>query len=113
VSNHETPRVMIVGTGKLKDTVIVNKILSDIEPELIPAKLLQDLYVTAQDDTKYRVDRRFLGKGIDYKNIYQCLASMGIQSDVKLVEIVIDLDAAQELLTAQAALILNTVFPEQ
>ena len=113
MSSDSTPRVMIVGAGKLKDTVIVNKILSDIEPELIPAQLLQNLYVTAQDDTKYRVDRKYFGEGIDYKNIYNCLATMGIQSDVKLVEIVIDLDAAQELLSHQASLILNTVFTEQ
>lgn len=112
MSNDSTPRVMIVGTGKLKDTVMVNNILGDIEPEMIPARLLQNLYVTAQDDTKYRVDRRYFGEGIDYKNIYRCLANMGIQSDVKLIEIVIDLDAAQELLSEQAALILNTVFPK-
>lgn len=108
----DTPKILIVGVGQKGESSTVNDIISTVEPTQIPCSLLENLYVTLTDGTKYRVEKTYLGEGIDYKNIEQSLSNLGIRKDVKLIEIVIDLDAAHKLFSRHSADILDPLFEE-
>lgn len=108
----DTPKILIVGVGKKGGTDVVNDIISTVEPTQIPCSLLENMYVTLKDGTKYKVEKRYLGDSIDYKNIEQSLSKLGIRKDVKTIEIVIDLDAAHRLFARHSADILDPLFED-
>jgi len=112
VSNHETPRVVIMGTGKTHNAEDINAIMSTVEPVLIPLSVLDSMYITFTDNTRVVVEKRFLDDGVDYKNIEGSLRKMGISANIKLVEIVVDLDKAYTMLQEKTGLILDPLFQE-
>lgn len=108
----DTPKILIVGVGKNAGTDAINAIISTVEPTQIPCVLLEGMYVTLNDGTKYKVEKQYLGEGVDYRNIEQSLSKLGIRKDIRLIEIVIDLDAAQRLFARHSADILDPLFED-
>lgn len=112
MSESGIPRVMILGTGKNHNTREINSIMSSVEPVLIPADLVEGLYVTFNDERKVMVEKKHLSKGVDYRNIERTLRTLGLEKNIRLIEIVVDLDLAQDLLRERSDLILKPLFEE-
>lgn len=112
MSNPEMPKVMILGTGKNRNAREINAIMTCVDPVLIPASLLEGMYITFSDDNKVKVEQKHLGAGVDYQNIEGTLRHLGIDRNVKLIEIVVDLDLAHQLLKTRADLILKPLFED-
>lgn len=101
---------MIVGTGKSRNAKDINTIMSEVDPSVIPSVMLNSMYITFTDDTKVSVEKKYLGESIDYKNIDRCLSSLGISTDIKTVEIVLDLDVVIDVFEKQARHLLDPLF---
>jgi len=112
VSESELPKIVILGTGKSRNSQQINSIMSTVEPTLIPTALVEGMYITFRDDSKVKVEKRHLGNGIDYTDIQRTLQKIGIDGNIRLVEIVVDLDLAHSLLRERSDLILGPLFDE-
>lgn len=104
-----TPKIVMMGKGSAGNTT-VNDIIRTIQPSMIPSNLLHGLYVTLYNDQRYRVQNADLGEGLDYEQIERYLTNMGVTTDIKLVEVVIDLDAVQAMLKELSDEILDPIF---
>lgn len=110
----EVPNVVLLGKGKNPESTEIFEILNTIQPSFIPSKLIDSVYVTLVDNgedsvKRFSVDKRFYGKGIDYKNIEEDLHKLGLR-DVEQVEIILNLDKAGAYVKADAQSILSQFF---
>lgn len=105
----QTPKIVMMGKGTAGNRA-VNEIIRTIQPSMIPSNLLHGLFVTLDDNQRYRVQNADLGEGLDYGQIERYLINMGITRDIKTVEVVIDLDAVQIMLKDLSAEILDPIF---
>ena len=109
--NSENPKVVLLGKGKSHISDEMYELLTSIEPSYIPAHLVDNVFVTLEDDDKYRVDRKYYADGIHYNNFDDQLTKMGMK-DVKLVEIILNLDKTNNTVTEDTATLLNRWFDE-
>lgn len=112
MSNSEMPKVMILGKGKNRNAKEINSIMTSVDPVLIPASLVEGMYITFSDDETIKVEKRHLGAGVDYQNIEGTLRQLGIDRKIRLIEIVVDLDLAHQLLQTRSDLILKPLFED-
>jgi hypothetical protein len=54
-----------------------------------------------------------LKNGIDYANMERYIDQLGLQADIRLIEVIIDLDATQNVLSDASSTILDDLFGEQ
>jgi hypothetical protein len=108
-----TPKIVMMGKGSVgngSEIKLVNSIIKTIQPSVIPSNLLHGLFVTLDNDQRYKVSGADLGEGLDYDEIERYLINMGLNREIKLVEVVIDLDAVQNMLKEQTDQILDPIF---
>lgn len=119
------PRVILLGRSD-KKTNIMQDFLKDIQASRIPYAFIDSVYVTLFEDNnkkedskeeRYKIDRKYLKKGLDYSNIERSLEKLGISQlgadkNISLVEVIVDLDAAQEKIQSDACAILDPLFVE-
>ena len=108
----DSPHVVLLGKGKNPESSEIFEILNTIQPSFIPSKLIDSVYVTLVDsgeEKRFSVDKRFYGKGIDYKNIEEDLHKLGLRQ-VEQVEIILNLDKAGAHVKADAQSILSQFF---
>lgn len=108
----EPAKVTLLAKGTVKKHSEIFKSLESIEPEHIPGNLIHDLYVTLNDDTKYKIDQKYYADGLDYKNIEAFLVGIGIKNDIALIEIIINLESAQKVVGSETEQLLNKIFAE-
>lgn len=102
-----TPQVVLLGKGKKAGLKETHDLIKDIQPSSIPPELLDSVMITSVNNKQYKVDPDILKHGIDYDNITDHLARLGLREDIKLVEIVINLDRTQAQLTDASSTFLN------
>lgn len=105
----QTPKIVMMGKGR-ESSPAVNEIIRTIQPSMIPSNLLHGLFVTLDDNQRYQVKNADLGEGLDYEQIERYLTNMGVSRDIKLVEVIIDLDAVHIMLKTLADQILDPIF---
>lgn len=110
---YSTPRVVLVGKQRNhQDYNDICDIISDIRPSQIPREFVHKVLVTTQNNKRHELNNKQLRNGVDYENIERYLTDLGIRlPDVKLVEIVIDLEKTQNALLQDTA-ILNNILKE-
>lgn len=113
MSTYGNPRVVLVGKQKNhQDYVDLCNIISDIRPNQIPREFLHTVLVTTQNNHRHELSSKQLSNGVDYENIERYLIDLGIRlPDVRLVEIVIDLERAQKALNQEVSM-LTTILSE-
>ena len=94
-----TPQVVILGKGKQSELKATHNLIKSIQPSAVPPELLDSIFLTLVDDTRYKVDQSMLDKGVDYENLDEYVHNLGLNADIKLIEIIIDLDATKGVLT--------------
>jgi hypothetical protein len=94
-----TPQVVLLGKGKGDGLKATHEIIKNIQPSSIPPELLDSVLITVVGEKQYKVDPELLKFGIDYSNLNDHLSRLGLQEEIKLVEIVINLDKTQKHLS--------------
>ena len=106
----ESPHVVLLGKGKNPESTEIFEILNTIQPTFIPSKLMT--LVNEDDDKKrFAVDKRFYGKGIDYRNIERDLDELGLRQ-IEQVEIILNLDKAGKNVKAEVSDLLSPFFKD-
>lgn len=105
-----TPQVVILGKGKQSELKATHNLIKSIEPSSVPPELLDSVFLTLVDDTRYKIDQSQLQNGIDYQNLDEYVHKLGIKADIKLIEIIIDLDMTKGLLTDASNQYLSHLF---
>lgn len=102
-----TPQVVLLGKGKREDLKATHELIKDIQPSSIPPELLDSVMITSVENKQYKVDPTILKNGIDYNNITEHLMRLGLNEEIKLVEIVINLDKTQAQLSDASSTFLS------
>lgn len=110
--SENSPEVVILGKGKKKDHKETHDLIKQIQPSSVPAELLDSVFVTLADDTRYKVDPQYLDQGVDYSRIEEQIKKLGVKGDITLVEVIVDLDAVKQELTSQSHAVLDSLFDE-
>ena len=105
-----TPQVVILGKGKQSELKATHNLIKSIQPSSVPPELLDSVFLTLVDETKYKIDQSQLENGIDYDNLDEYVHKLGLSSDIKLIEIIIDLDATKGMLTDASNQYLSHLF---
>lgn len=105
-----TPQVVILGKGKQSELKATHNLIKSIQPSSVPPELLDSVFLTLVDDSRYKVDGEMLIKGIDYDNLDRYVESLGLQADIRLIEIIIDLDATKNVLDDASSSYLGDLF---
>jgi hypothetical protein len=106
----DRPKVVILGKGKASGSKKMQQMLTQIELSEIPGNLLDSMFVTMSDSTKYKIEKKHIQNGVSYAHIDEHLEKIGITRDVNVIELVIDFDKAQKVLDAELANLLNPYF---
>jgi len=71
---------------------------------------LDSVFLTLVDETKYQVSSDMLENGVDYENLDRYIERLGLNADIKLIEIIIDLDATKSVLKDASGSYLDDLF---
>lgn len=112
MSDKSSPEVVILGKGKKKDHQETHDLIKQIQPSSVPAELLDSVFITLADDSRYKVDSQYLDQGVDYSRIEEQMKKLGVKGDISLVEVVVDLDAVKQELNSQSHAVLDSLFDE-
>lgn len=112
MSDSKGPEVVILGKGKKADHQETHELIKQIQPSSVPAELLDSVFITMADNSRYKVDTKYLDKGIEYSRIEEQCKALGLKGDISLVEVVVDLDAVKQELTAVTSATLDSLFDE-
>lgn len=107
-----TPQVVILGKGKQSELKATHKLIKSIQPSSVPPELLDSVYLTLVDETRYQISSDMLQAGIDYENMDRYIDQLGLQADIKLIEVIIDLDATKSVLSEASSSYLDNLFNE-
>ena len=105
-----TPQVVILGKGKQSELKATHNLIKSIQPSSVPPELLDSVFLTLADETKYQVSSDMLENGVDYENLDRYIERLGLNADIKLIEIIIDLDATKVALTDASGSYLDNLF---
>ena len=108
----ETPQVVILGKGKQSELKATHNLIKSIQPSSVPPELLDSVYLTLVDETRYQISSDMLQAGIDYENMDRYVDQLGLQADIKLIEVIIDLDATKSVLSEASSSYLDNLFNE-
>ena len=107
-----TPQVVILGKGKQSELKATHNLIKSIQPSSVPPELLDSVFLTLADETKYQVSSDMLENGVDYENLDRYVERLGLNADIKLIEIIIDLDATKTVLKDASGSYLDDLFNE-
>ena len=107
-----TPQVVILGKGKQSELKATHNLIKSIQPSSVPPELLDSVYLTLVDETRYQISSDMLQAGIDYENMDRYIDQLGLQADIKLIEVIIDLDATKSVLSEAYSSYLDNLFNE-
>ena len=107
-----TPQVVILGKGKQSELKATHNLIKSIQPSSVPPELLDSVFLTLVDDTRYQVSKEMLKSGIDYENMDKYVDQLGLQADIRLIEVIIDLDATKSVLSEASSSYLDNLFNE-
>jgi hypothetical protein len=107
-----TPQVVILGKGKQSELKATHNLIKSIQPSSVPPELLDSVYLTLVDETRYQISSDMLQAGIDYENMDRYVDQLGLQADIKLIEVIIDLDATKSVLSEASSSYLDNLFNE-
>lgn len=107
-----TPQVVILGKGKQSELKATHNLIKSIQPSSVPPELLDSVYLTLVDETRYQISSDMLKAGIDYENMDRYVDQLGLQADIKLIEVIIDLDATKSVLSEASSSYLDNLFNE-
>jgi hypothetical protein len=107
-----TPQVVILGKGKQSELKATHNLIKSIQPSSVPPELLDSVFLTLADETKYQVSSDMLENGVDYENLDRYIERLGLNADIKLIEIIIDLDATKTVLKDASGSYLDDLFNE-
>jgi hypothetical protein len=107
-----TPQVVILGKGKQSELKATHNLIKSIQPSSVPPELLDSVFLTLADETKYQVSSDMLENGVDYENLDRYIERLGLNADIKLIEIIIDLDATKAVLKDASGSYLDNLFNE-
>jgi len=107
-----TPQVVILGKGKQSELKATHNLIKSIQPSSVPPELLDSVYLTLVDDTRYQISSDMLKAGIDYENMDRYVDQLGLQADIRLIEVIIDLDATKNVLSEASSSYLDNLFNE-
>lgn len=107
-----TPQVVILGKGKQSELKATHNLIKSIQPSSVPPELLDSVYLTLVDETRYQISSDMLQAGIDYENMDRYIDQLGLQADIKLIEVIIDLDATKSVLSEASSSYLDNLFNE-
>ena len=105
-----TPQVVILGKGKQSELKATHNLIKSIQPSSVPPELLDSVFLTLVDETKYQVSSDMLENGVDYENLDRYIERLGLNADIKLIEIIIDLDATKTVLKDASGSYLDDLF---
>lgn len=105
-----TPQVVILGKGKQSELKATHNLIKSIQPSSVPPELLDSVFLTLADETKYQVSSDMLENGVDYENLDRYIERLGLNADIKLIEIIIDLDATKSVLKDASGSYLDDLF---
>ena len=105
-----TPQVVILGKGKQSELKATHNLIKSIQPSSVPPELLDSVFLTLADETKYQVSSDMLENGVDYENLDRYIERLGLNADIKLIEIIIDLDATKTVLRDASGSYLDDLF---
>lgn len=108
--SNNTPKIIMVGKGYKNSSKNIKDIIGSIAPSCIPGDLLDSVVVQLIDNSKYKIDKRYLSDGIDYSTLGQQLAKFGISQEVTQVEIVVDLEKADKDISSEVDQIFGSYF---
>ena len=107
-----TPQVVILGKGKQSELKATHNLIKSIQPSSVPPELLDSVYLTLVDETRCQISSDMLQAGIDYENMDRYVDQLGLQADIKLIEVIIDLDATKSVLSEASSSYLDNLFNE-
>lgn len=81
------PRIVLMGKG---DNTEVFNMIKEIKTTVIPSELLASVFVTLEDNNRYKVSKGMFGKAIVYDSVEKQLESLNFGKKIDLVEIVLD-----------------------
>ena len=105
-----TPQVVILGKGKQSELKATHNLIKSIQPSSVPPELLDSVFLTLADETKYQVSSDMLENGVDYENLDRYIERLGLNADIKLIEIILDLDATMVALLDASGSYLDNLF---
>lgn len=109
MAEREDPKVVFLGKGR-KNSAKFQEMLSSLETFSVPAEFIEGIYVTDLTEKRYKINQTLLTESIGYDNISKEMHRLGIVRDVKMIEVVIDFDKAQNSIQQQSADILDSLF---
>lgn len=109
-NNSDNSRIVLMGKSKSKSTPDLLSMLGDVDPRNVPANLLDGVFVTMVDKSRFQIDKRHLSNGINYDQIYSQVKAAGAKTNIDTIEIIVDIDYAKLLVDRQAEALLGPYF---
>lgn len=106
-SNH---RIVLMGRSKRETAPAILEVLAHIAPDQVPHNMLDGVFVTLADASKYQIDKAHLKNGINYDTIVGHIKAAGATAEIELIEVVVDVDYIDRLLNKQMHNILDPFF---
>lgn len=103
-------KFVLIGKSK-KRTNGVRDILSSVEPNNIPVRLLADIFIFT-DESKYKLNKKTLKDPVTIESIKQSIESLYIKEPIEKIEVVIDLDTIEEEICSKTKSWLSMYFDE-
>lgn len=113
MSNNQKPNVILLtkSKGKQERSNVIEYIQSKDSP-IIPRKMIDGIFVSLQSGEKYKINRSAIKDDLDVDHVWQTLESLGVPTNITDIEIVLDIDEAEDAIIAESTNILDRVFTD-
>ena len=74
--------------------------------------MVDGIFVSLVSGEKYKINRNAIRTDIDVDHVWQMLDSLGVPDNITDIEIVLDIDEAENAIIAESSSILDKVFTD-
>jgi hypothetical protein len=113
MSNNQKPNVTLLtkSKGKQERSNVIEYIQSKDSPT-IPRRMVDGIFVSLLNGEKYKINRSAIKTDIDVDQVWQTLESLGVPANITDIEIILDIDEAEDAIIAESSSILDKVFTD-
>lgn len=114
MSNNNKPNVTLLtkSKGKQMERSNVIEYIQSKDSPIIPRKMVDGIFVSLVTGEKYKINRNAIRSDVDVDQVWQMLDSLGVPENITDIEIVLDIDEAENAIIAESSSILDKVFSD-
>lgn len=110
-NNNKKPDVVLLTKSKNKNkrSNVIEYIQSKDSP-IVPRHLVDAIFISLASGEKYKISKKVIKSDVEVDHVWQLIEGLGVPEDINTIEILLDIDEAEQAIIAESASILDKVF---